>query len=713
MKTWFDRKLYKEGLRQLRVPGIVCSGILGIISILVLLIIQMDRSNYVDILQNIDTRMIYGFNPILYLIPYGLPVLMILKLFRFQNQRNGSDFYHSIPHTRICLGISYLAAALTWILGILWGCSLFTGLFAQLLPATDVLWGESIRFLFHSTTASLLAGAGVFLAASVTGTLFTNLAASAMILCMPVLIELVIELNVKGRVDYIYSLHNIFPYMYNTLFNYMICAVSDGFMGYRFGNTGTIHLLGSCLYTTCLAAVLYVAGLILFHKRKSESAGQPASGRKTRALFRVLPAFAITLIPVSVIYQGEAHDGVDWMWIVALYVFAVILYLLYELFSTGKWKSALQSLKGIWLLVVLNIATLLVLAGITSYVQHDIPSAKQIDSVSVLEWYGYGYGYSYFDNQIQDIRFSGEEWSEFASEALQETVVRDQEIEEYWNNTENWEYQSELFDFTRQPVVIRAGHKTLYRYLYLTDAQQQKMEQMMKDNEAFRNTYMTLPDFKGGSVWIRNNEDIAVGDAQAFRDTFQQEIEAAGFEKWYAYLAHEGNGWFNVIFTDAENTERVYMPVSRMLTPKTYQTCIQYLTEHSTSELEPSQKTALTKLTQGKVDNADLYIQLVDLKADMVQIDQWVDYHSNVYEDELVYYEGEIDPVAFAALLSEIMKEGADETSGYLLMVSGDIYEPQQGDTELNLAIYLSDAQAEKLITLYRESGGDLIEYGE
>lgn len=710
MKQWFDGKLYKEGLRQLRVPGIVCSGILAIISILVLLILQMEQSSYVDV-SYVTTRMVCGFNPVLYVIPYGVPTLMVLKLFRFQNQRNASDFYHSIPQTRVCLGISYFAAALTWILGILWGCSLFTGVFAQVLPAADVLWGDSIRFLFHSTTASFLTGAGVFLAASVTGTLFTNLAASAMVLCIPVLIELVLEMNVTGKLDYVYSLHTIFPYMYNTLFNDVLRVLEDGVMGYR-SYTTDFHLAASCVYTVCLAAVLYVVGLILFHRRKSESAGQAATGRKTKALFRVLPAFAITLIPVSLFYQDSIMDRVDWMLVVAVYIFAVIVYLLYELFSTGKWKSALQSLKGIWLLVVLDIGALAVLHGLTYYVQKDVPAAGQIDSVSVPDWSAYGYGYNYFDNQIREIRFSGEEWSTFTAEMLEDTIRRDREMDEYWKrmdteNAEDTEEREQLFEFTSQPVVIRAGHKTLYRNLYLTEAQKQKLEQMMKSSETFQDVYMTLPEFQDEQVIVRGGQDVLAADAREFVEVMQQEITEAGFEKWYSYMNHEHDGWLDAVLMDAEGQERVYVPVSKTLTPKTYQTCIHILTENSANELNQTQKEALGKLAEGTVENANLQVQLIDLKSNQMQMNVWGIYYNETDfdSDEMSYNEGEIDAVAFAALLSEMMEEGADAFSGYLLLVSGDIYEASQGEINLELAIYPSAAQAERLVALYRENG--------
>ena len=52
-----------------------------------------------------------------------------------------------------------------------------------------------------------------------------------------------------------------------------------------------------------------------------------------------------------------------------------------------------------------------------------------------------------------------------------------------------------------------------------------------------------------------------------------------------------------------------------------------------------------------------------------------------------------------------MMEEGADAFSGYLLLVSGDIYEASQGEINLELAIYPSAAQAERLVALYRENG--------
>ena len=83
----FDPKMYVEGLRQLRVMGVLCSVILEV----VVLLCCYNSARY----QSID------FEATSFLVLLGVMAmtpLMTLYLFRFLNHRESCDFYHALPH---------------------------------------------------------------------------------------------------------------------------------------------------------------------------------------------------------------------------------------------------------------------------------------------------------------------------------------------------------------------------------------------------------------------------------------------------------------------------------------------------------------------------------------------------------------------------------------------------------------------------------------
>ncbi len=184
-KRIFSLKLYLEGLRQTKLIGIMAFVILTIqvIAIPVGNAIDKISYNYSGGARGVD---FIELNPMLYAVIYIVAPLLALSLFSFLNKRKSSDFYHSIADTRICLFLSYYAAICTWIVAI---CGITTligvitnSIFPQYFTLNSInIWLTTLNIL----AASLYSAAAVTLAMTLTGTLVTNIAVSALILILP------------------------------------------------------------------------------------------------------------------------------------------------------------------------------------------------------------------------------------------------------------------------------------------------------------------------------------------------------------------------------------------------------------------------------------------------------------------------------------------------------------------------------------------------
>ena len=90
-------------------------------------------------------------------------------------------------------------------------------------------------------------------------------------------------------------------------------------------------------------------------------------------------ALVICLIPLTDIFSATVVH--NWSagriyGIVVWYIIAVIVYFLYELISTRKWKTLLRTIPGLGLLALVNVAILLSMYGFYSSESEIQPSAE-------------------------------------------------------------------------------------------------------------------------------------------------------------------------------------------------------------------------------------------------------------------------------------------------------------------------------------------------
>lgn len=596
-KNWFDGRLYREGLRQLRVIGILGFVVMALGGILVPVGEAIDYSSRMAFQIEAAGESLAAANPIMLtlmrahpLLMLGFPVLapiMSLYLFHFLDRRNSSDFYHVIPHTRNCLFISLTAALLTWLLAILWGSTALCILTCKLLGKYLVLTQASVlSLLFTMTAASLLVAASVLLAISLTGTLFTNIVVSLLIIFLPRTILMVASTCLRSAMPYVSTAH-LFP-----LVDISWNVITGTIFGWLDGTTTQVaYSYSAGIYTLVLAGIYFLFARFLFVRRKSEAAGQAAPSRKLQAVFRLAVSMTICLIPISIIFGAIMEGSISnstLFGVAVCYLIAVLAYFIYELIATKKLRNLSAAIPGLGILAALNIVFIFGMFGIYRFTEAQQPGAEEISYVRVLpedQAIFFVSSYSseesrtdYFSAYLEDVRLDSPEIKQLISERLGQTI-------RYYNDRSGNGNIGSLFGSNHvslRLVGICSGSRTIYRNIYLTEADQQALMEEYKKKEEVRTLFSNLPENDRKEVIVRSQDGLSDAAAGRIYEVMREEAAEMEFEEWYTLargLESEAVTTVASLGLEAyKGTEPLYgtLPVSTKM-PRTF---AQYIKEY-------------------------------------------------------------------------------------------------------------------------------------
>lgn len=546
-KTWFDARLYREGLRQLRVIGILSFVVMALGAILVPVGEAISYSSQIAVQTaqagaefNPEIMTLMRAHPLLML---GFPVLapiMSLYLFHFLDRRSSSDFYHVIPQTRNCLFLSLTAALLTWLFVILWGSAAICLITCKLLGKYLVLTTASVPALvFTMTAASLLVAASVLLAVSITGTLFTNIVVSLLVIFLPRAVMLVMSICLSSAMPYVSDTH-LFPLM-----DYSWNVITGIMFGWFTGVSGqVIYSYSAGAYTLILAVLYGILARFMFVRRKSEAAGQAAPSRKMQAVFRLAVSMTICLIPIGIVFSlitNEDVTGSSLFGVAVLYLIAVMVYFVYELIATRKLRNLAAAVPGLGILAALNVVFIFGMFGIYRYTESQQPAPDEISYVtlqaganSAIAAYSYSYDSSevdYFDAYLEEIRLDSPEVRKLVSERLSETI-------RYYTDG----YEGGIGGLLGsnnigvQLVAIKNGGRTLYRNIFLTEADRKLIMEEYKEKEEVRQLFGSLPENDRKTTTVRSIDRLTNAAAGRVYAVLREEAAQTEFDEWYALV---------------------------------------------------------------------------------------------------------------------------------------------------------------------------------
>lgn len=583
-KRIFSPRLYLDGIKQLRIIGVLSTIAIALIGLILPVMRYLNTLDSILTDYTVASVNYFEMNPLILLMFCAVAPLMALYLFNFLNKRDSSDFYHAIPETRQCLFLSFFAAIVTWLLFIIvFTTAVITFAYAVLPHLYTVNYSSVFLTCFNAFAGSLLIAASVVIAMTVTGTVFSNVLVSLLLIFLPRLLILLAVMGVSDAFPLVNGLPfaSVLSYEYNVPVGFVFGLI---FSNYDIALTS----LSSGIYTLIVGLIYSGIALLLFVRRSSETAGQSAPNRTLQAVYRLLIGAVLTSVAMYGLFDTLASkDSLDAEFlgtVVILLVISLVLMLAYEVITTRRFKGIMKcAANSIVALVVFGGIYMGGMYGLYRVTASYSPEADEIQSVSVLvstRFYGNA---DYFQSKISEIELTDDTAKAIVAKQLKYSLDLLETSRERF-------YQSDL---TRVSVAIKSGGTTHLRNILMSQDDQAAMYGAVYDTEAFRKVYMDLPE-SVAHMYSNNFGRISAVTQNKLYQTLRAEVAEIGFEKWYALMSNtsEDNYYKNDITASSilgylectlyEGTEwyNMMIPIDITVLPKTAQA---YLESHTES----------------------------------------------------------------------------------------------------------------------------------
>lgn len=641
-KTIFDKCLYREGMRSLKVFGSLFTALLAVFAILYSVGMKISSANTITNAYECFTnlRNMYSF------LYFGIIVLVVpiltLKTFSFLTTRNGSDFYHAIPHTKQCVYLSFVAATITWT-GI---CILVPMILSYALFMILGLHGMTLYFFvsafLHILVAALLVTSAISIGCAITGTILTNIIMAGLVLFFPRVFLYACRLIV-------HSLTNGFLPNNSFFFGTRCNLVVQSIIGLP-NNDYYLFAIAPLVYTFLLCIVYFAIAAFLFGKRPSELAMKPNLSNRFQAISCLLLGTSFSLIPVALILGLSEETSIKEMLfgedqaalfiLVTIYIIIIIGMGVYELLTTKKARNLLKLIPRTGILAVINIVLIFGLLGCKKLVLLQTPSASDIKSVSFnfaprlnSELFDYGY----YNWDASPVQFTSKNTSSNGYFLLKENQYKtnNEEIKQIiaqgfelavGNRTHTAEEYSDV------EVTVNTGIRNITRSIKISAKDHQKLKKIIEDAPAYQEIYRKLPKLNKNQVSV-GRPGLSQDQVYDLYETARKEIAAFNDEQWRTYYSDATYGaitflQFAVNMGSCYATD--YLPLTGAL-PKTTEKYFKYVQQQNGHLLNvfESEYPALSKETYAYVDitpysnlllsNEQYYISETDFDAKEVK----------------------------------------------------------------------------------------------
>lgn len=458
--------LYKESMRRLFRPGLVLM-LLSVTATLAYTFLTYGGPAALWLPSALDMA------PVLAVYAFVGGIMMAFFGFSFQNGRAGSDFYHSIPIKRIDIYASITAAAATWMLATVVVSTLASTLvylltktpFVPLYPLMDA------GFFF---TAALLVFAAAAIGCALTGTWFSNIVVTCIVLLLPRYLLYQFDMRIISDTGVMDLLD--FTWLLNPRTN-AATSLAVALLEYDHFASNLVSL-GGILWSLFVAVLELGIGALLFTRRPSELAGHGAKTQRQQAIFACLVVLPLLLLYVSTgVMEIPGRIAVIEMAVVI--AVALVCYAIYQLIILRNFKRMFRSLP--WFLCALAMSAVAVVAGEALFrrVMNDIPAADDIAYVRFLGADRANYVQSYASIAVSEIRFSETEVLELVSHTLQKNLTDDEKAN-----------KGPFASSEPVQIVLKSGRR-LNRQLLFPDLL--ALQACLSQNEAYSQASWELP----------------------------------------------------------------------------------------------------------------------------------------------------------------------------------------------------------------------------
>lgn len=401
IKDYFNFKLYLQGLKRLRLAGVV-----SLICICALAVLSIG-ANYITIISgyaswNLPVNLVDTINShytLMYFVVYLIVPLMSLIIWNYLNHRNGSDFYHAVASKRKAVYLSFFAAVLTWAAILVASIALTVTVMYLLCSGLYIIdIGSVIVFSFNILVSSVLVAAAFAIGCSLSGTIFSNLTISVCILFVPRFIITLLCLFVCSEISILDApqMALLFRSTCNLPASTLLSPIANMFSYSYLNDIAYVNFaeLGfPTLYTLVLGLIYTVLGNIAYYRRPSETAGKSAAYRWVQRIITMLMGYFISLIVVCMTFyyilnfdslfeyfENIINFGITF---VMVYFFALVCMFIYDIITTKSAKAALKSIIYSPILLVLDALTVIILVFAHMSILSYTPDDKDISYVKV------------------------------------------------------------------------------------------------------------------------------------------------------------------------------------------------------------------------------------------------------------------------------------------------------------------------------------------
>lgn len=576
---FFSPALMLEGIKQTRVVGI-CFAIISVLASCgypLLRLISYASMDY-DTLkaQPYFTIDIDTFSMPIFLMQYIMPIVMIFLLFNFMNIRKASDFYHSIPLSKTCVYLTYTVTALIW--------SIVTVVVSTLLSFTiyalSLKTVINIEFVWPTIISSIilamLVASIALLAKGLSGTIFTNIIITLIIMFLPRVIILLyttaINTSVKITDVSFMSLTDIYnniifaPFIYNNSF--------------LIEKTAPILNASTQWYSLILAIIYFVIGFFIHKFRKSESAGKSAAYKGVQPVVRILlGSIPLLLISFNLACGLKVYTE---FWLIGILV-SLLAYFLYELITTKSAKKLLISIPFYLIAILANAIFIIACVSERNFILNDIPEPSEISSVSISYYRDYlntiYIDDNYYKYKTENIKYDDKGLIDHLQSSLVETVekVKEDDFSKF--------YSDNYIDY--DVIFHCSSGRDIKRRVYVNVGKSNENNDLLFDsyihkNKEYENAIYSLPtDKELKSININtSNIDFSKDELNELWKIYKEEFNSASNEDKNILSYRDDTIYSNYNINDATNiliTGYVGMNnfsqhylIDAKITPKTY-----------------------------------------------------------------------------------------------------------------------------------------------
>lgn len=548
-KTVFDWRLFWDGFRQLKIMGILFTVLTTGAAVVPPIMQQLDYlSYYLDAGVPLDPSLmgLWDMSPLIVLLFCVFAPLMMLFLFTFVNKRESSDFYHAIPTTRISLFFSFFGAVLAWVLIITVVSTVAATVVHASLPHLFLVNYESIVYTcFNCVAGAVFIMGAVGIAISVTGTVFTNLLVSLILIFFP---RILLLLVVQG-------IQSAFPLVEGLPFAPLLGAEYNVPVGFIFGVfngelDAPLTQWQSGVYTLVVGLLYTAVACVLFNRRRSEAAGHAAPSRLLQGFYRFLVGLVISSIATfgafTMCMESYAShwDLTDIGTMVLFYLIALVAAAVFEVLCTRTFRNLFRKMSAtLGLLAVANLVLFVGMYGLGRSMFLFRPEAEDIQSVRILSDANGYYSQDmtrpdYFTRSTSLVELTDPEIKEIVAQQLNYSL----DLLEISANR----YQKEYSNASGTVVAIKSGFVTRYRRILMYTEDMETVASRLKEVEEYRAAYSKLPESVSHINFVSNSVRVGyykTDDYSPLYTVFREEAKALSFEQWYAVMAT--NEWYN------------------------------------------------------------------------------------------------------------------------------------------------------------------------